>query len=617
MSLFTVSGAADVVFPDAGGDLSDPEKWGEIYYQENFNTNRLSLTKSGTYTALNDIAFGGITLSLSSGNFVFDMTSSATGCEGNNGRTIDLSGVFYAGGSANNVTVKGGTWKLANKAFYSWLGYARAHNSFLRITDGACIEGVSSFSGGYGNYGTEIVVEGGSRVSANELRPDHDRGSSSTLVISNGAQVTVATFTGDYGSRVETGYDFSTKTILSGEGTKLDVTNSFKAGTSSFVKMYMTDKAKCNSSRTIYLGGSSPDVISTNFYLEVSDGAEFTINGSAVYFGQYGHGSVIEVVRGGTMNINADQFLLNGNASNPTNSGYGAMLVVSNGVFNSKNAPIMGAGEIRAGTNGLVRIIGRDSRFNIESASGQALFSRAPNCKYEIIDACWTNNNPSSMTFTSQYSGGCCTMELTKGSEYYSTNEFSIANLNYDCTNNVLKILDGSRFFAGKKIFTSSCNNSFVVSNATMETLGDLYVTQKSQSAQIHGFSNNWFIVQGASPRTIATNGTMYVQYESTLKFELPAGGYESGLVPVRAKNFSMDDSSNILIANAAARIANLDKSEYVTLVETSNGITIPDGVLERTNESLPDGSFCRISEDGKSLELKLFAVTATVIILR
>ena len=78
-----------------------------------------------------------------------------------------------------------------------------------------------------------------------------------------------------------------------------------------------------------------------------------------------------------------------------------------------------------------------------------------------------------------------------------------------------------------------------------------------------------------------------------------------------------MDDSSNILIANAAARIANLDKSEYVTLVETSNGITIPDGVLERTNESLPDGSFCRISEDGKSLELKLFAVTATVIILR
>jgi hypothetical protein len=261
--------------------------------------------------------------------------------------------------------------------------------------------------------------------------------------------------------------------------------------------------------------------------------------------------------------------------------------------------------------------MGKKSQFNITGDDiSHLLFENSPNCMYELIDAVWTNLN-ASVHYNAQGGRGNHSVILRDNSEYYSTNSFLIANRNYNSTNNTLQVLSGSRLFAGKEIYTASTDNSFIVSNGVIETLGDFTVTTESHSNFMDGFSNNFLIVQGDMPKVIVTNGTLAVNYQSKLRFDLPASGYQEGIVPVKVDKLVITDDSDIIINNALDRINELEETQHVTLVEASTSVSIPAGVVERVNATLPEGSYCYVSDDSKELMIKLYKEKGTMIIVR
>jgi hypothetical protein len=52
-------------------------------------------------------------------------------------------------------------------------------------------------------------------------------------------------------------------------------------------------------------------------------------------------------------------------------------------------------------------------------------------------------------------------------------------------------------------------------------------------------------------------------------------------------------------------------------LVEASTSVSIPAGVVERVNATLPEGSYCYVSDDSKELMIKLYKEKGTMIIVR
>ena len=63
----------------------------------------------------------------------------------------------------------------------------------------------------------------------------------------------------------------------------------------------------------------------------------------------------------------------------------------------------------------------------------------------------------------------------------------------------------------------------------------------------------------------------------------MPEGTYADGCVPVSARAFSMSDDSSLQVECAFGRMS---PGKY-TLISTTAGITIPEGVLAAANDSL------------------------------
>ena len=263
---------ATVTFPNAGGDLSDFSVFGDKVNEENFLTNNIKIDKAGTYTASKDFTIGGLYVNKADANVVIDMTAAATGADGDRARTINLTGALATDGLNNFTHIQGGTWNMNGKGVRASQGFSKNHNKAkLRIT-GADINNVGTVAGGYGSTGVEVIIDGASRINTSNLRPDHDRGTSALLVISNGSVVTTASFLGSNGSKLDSSYGYSTKTVVTDEDTSLAVSSSFKFGSSPCAQFFLTKGAYLNVTASApYIGSDSGNGVNhTNLYFEIN-----------------------------------------------------------------------------------------------------------------------------------------------------------------------------------------------------------------------------------------------------------------------------------------------------------------------------------------------------------
>ena len=168
-------------------------------------------------------------------------------------------------------------------------------------------------------------------------------------------------------------------------------------------------------------------------------------------------------------------------------------------------------------------------------------------------------------------------------------------------------------------LYTYAPDAAVVLSNGTVRTLGT--------NAAIHFGDNftynqavpvaspdNSLSVQGTNSLLLAT-GALSFNNTAKLRFDLPAEGFCR--TPIQVNSMTLSDDCEIAVSCAAFR-EGLKRRARVTLAETENGVTVPDGVLSAANAALEDSKArLSVTNDGKSLVLDVQAdVGLTIMIL-
>lgn len=618
--------AADVVFPKpaAGtiGDLSSAASWG--LDEVPAATDRVKMSDTMTVTASNDIDFAGMLFTGTSKTFTLDMRDEVTG---GSPRKINLTGTMLAGPQKTNCNkntwyMKGGFWDFNNKSlqiFYDGNSYGNASDNKLYISDGAVITNLYALRCGYGDSRQLIQLSGQSRVHAKYCDTGHYQFYSCRIEITDGSKYFVKNTADDSGNPgVSTGRGGGGDNdgiFVSGEGSCLtaDVKYAgFGQNTGGKNFLTVTDHADVyiKTSSGIYCSGAAKDSVA----ISVSDGGRLRLGGT-FYLGQAKGcgGGKLQILEGGYYTGSAPH--IGGNSSD---GGHDWGLIVSNGTY---QAAIPDIGECGGSSNCYVRLQGPTANYDVSSSlksSSEIVLFRAgaPRCRYEILDdAVWSTGDYScEMRMGAQGSKGRHTFLVDNGSFIGTNVMFALANINYASVSNVLRVQNGGRFFA-KQLLSYSRGNTFAVSNGTIEVRNSISVNGKSNSQYIGAQSNNWFVVEGDSPRVICGNGFSAPQ-ASYVKFAIPANGYQPGIVPITvATNFTVSADSHLLAEGLEERLANIEATERITLATAGNKMTVPQAVLDEANALLPEK--CKFYVEGKNLMLKAWKPSGFTLIVR
>ena len=134
----------------------------------------------------------------------------------------------------------------------------------------------------------------------------------------------------------------------------------------------------------------------------------------------------------------------------------------------------------------------------------------------------------------------------------------------------------------------SRCDNIVTVSNSTIsatrtiDSWSGIRFGAKLANVDESNIGGNGLVIQGNSPSVSAVREVKF-ENRSFLRFETPEGSYSDGCVPLTARAVSISDDSSLEVECAFGRMS---PGKY-TLISTTAGITIPEGVLAAANDSL------------------------------
>lgn len=137
-------------------------------------------------------------------------------------------------------------------------------------------------------------------------------------------------------------------------------------------------------------------------------------------------------------------------------------------------------------------------------------------------------------------------------------------------------------------LYISRCDNVVTVSNSTIsatrttDSWSGIRFGAKLANVDESNIGGNGLVIQGNSPSVSAVREATF-EHGSFLRFEAPEGSYADGCIPLAARAFSMSDDSSLQVECAFGRMS----PRKYTLISTTAGITIPEGVLAAANDSL------------------------------
>ena len=202
-------------------------------------------------------------------------------------------------------------------------------------------------------------------------------------------------------------------------------------------------------------------------------------------------------------------------------------------------------------------------------------------------------------------------------------NFISIGRWEACSSNNTVAVEDGGSLEANY-IRVTCRENTLAVSNATVTCAGDgadndgnaltvgYFLSGKSPA---NGVTGCRLAMRGSTPAVRAPNGGVLFRYFSHCDFAVPTAGYAAGNVPIVAKSFE--------IKTGCSLSASLDgylehgKSATYTLVETTDGVALGDGVLDAANAALGESGRFSVSGDGKKLLLYAKGQSGITVIFR
>lgn len=165
-------------------------------------------------------------------------------------------------------------------------------------------------------------------------------------------------------------------------------------------------------------------------------------------------------------------------------------------------------------------------------------------------------------------------------------------------------------------VMVCSSGNRLVLSNGTLSVARDMYFP-----LAVDGIANadNVLTFAGMSPKLTSHGGTrkLDVGTGSTLRFEVPASGYEADCLPLMDNLIlEMTEGATLAASVAAFREASPKRGNFqLTKISVDTVVSIPDSVLEAANATLPHG--CRFYVKDGALFLSVGTNRGMSVIIR
>lgn len=340
-------------------------------------------------------------------------------------------------------------------------------------------------------------------------------------------------------------------------------------------------------------------------------------------------GDRIEVLDGGTLQVSED-FQLGYGSSSGVNGFGGGELVISNGTV-----VIGGAFKFAGGsrcTNYIVRVSGPRASFTVGSTAGNGFFvggAAGPHNSYVFENgADFTSPYPH---YSYNSAPKFCTIAVRTGAKFRTAvGHFHVGGSNTPNGNmtNLFSVASGASLLA-ESFHVVGYGCELAVSNATVDVSGT--VTSASDYGALYGtlsigtsdrYSDNYYgkstncvlRLSGDMPSVIATNGAVTVRSASTVRYELPAGGY-AGISPIiDTSRLHIDEGSTLELIGAEemlARHATEGKNGKYILARAKN-LEIPETVLEKARATLPGHVTLKVRDVAEGKKALVLGVHAT-----
>ena len=192
-----------------------------------------------------------------------------------------------------------------------------------------------------------------------------------------------------------------------------------------------------------------------------------------------------------------------------------------------------------------------------------------------------------------------------------------------EVTDEAVLTVNGSFYIGGDPWYkpTFGHGNELLVSNATVHVTADIYVGQADTA------DGNTVRLQGEAPAIVVDSYSTILQNKSRLVFDIPTNGYAATVVPLTVGNKAgsplFDETSSLELNGVAALQSNLVRRTTYTLIRDGASNTsytlaaIPESVLERARQSLPEKCTLKLSNDKRSLLLTVGALRGLILWFR
>lgn len=609
--------AGGVVFPKVGGDISSADDWGSSM-PGNLSTAYIDFTKSGTYYAGGDVgcrllrlhadlnAPYAVVLDASAENPTVTFNQQAGDASillmtRNGGSMTFKGGVWDAGGGAaatlragvvgnangagRRVTLSGGAEmkNLSNVFAAGNSGSTYDSDNLLLVTDGAVLSTTNFY--GWSVYANNavvtnnaVVVSDGGRLNVHTtFATDSKQASVTTDGDCRGNTVTVAA-----GGALIQRQDAAATAMIGNRsgGACLCVTGANARATLSQIRMgYETTSA-----------GNT---------LRVADGG--ALDATDLYVGRFGSGNTLSVSNG-TVSLNGLLTMGYANDATKNTSAGNTIHIAGPDARLTFAAPVLNNGE---GFDFFPNAIDKAAPGN------EVIVSDGATLTYPFAIRLFRRAHDNTFRVTRRATFG------QAGTD--AATLFGIGGLHPASSNNTVYVEDGGAL-AADYLYVTCVSNALVVSNGTVtcaaaDASGNACVvgfrTTGGEPSTVRG---NALVLRGRTPRVSAA-GTLLMRYYARLEFDVPPEGYAAGHVPVTAKSLDLK-TGGVLTANLDGYFEHGPTATY-TLVETTDGVTLGDGVLAAANAAIDGLGAFRLSADGRNLLLHAKGTARLLILLK
>lgn len=559
------------------------------------------ITAPDTYTAAGNLSWATLAVG-GAGSFLFDLsggpyTATLTGT-GDNVMTLNAKDT--------DLTLKGGTWAFTGTApYFNRAGGTRGVNRSLTL-DGATMTGVNTFYIAYGggdSDATLVLTNGASLTVKNMYTYGNGSGSMRTrLEVVNGSTLTAdgtsnPTFRSDDGAD---GARLGQRILIDGAGSSIVSKGHMTIGnTGSDIACEVRNGAALDVTGKQLVVGNGAKACDNR--LVVSNKATVVCDQLRVGSASGSHGNGVLIADGATATVGT---LYVGSQYGGTGT-YGNTCDVQNATLSCTSIGFGGAGC----SNNVLRIAGKSASFSVG------------NGWKELTN--WGSHN---------------VMELTDGASWTTTSNWRTG----EGVENEVRVTDGAtidassfqfilgpqdstfsyhgdRLFvgadatvSGQVVLMTGRGTEMVVSNGTVKALSDSLKNWNSDGFQLGYFNGENYkatnivvTLQGERP-LLTSNGYIVPQSDTRIVFDIPAGGYAKGHVPITAPRIVFHHSKAVLVPNVEKFREGLTSKTDVTLVQTT-GTDNPftEGtIIADSNAVAPEGCSFRVGDDYKSIVL-------------